>query len=140
MYPYKVGFISNSGAWFVLGFKYDEYIFVVENEINEYLPFAITAGNPDCRHTCVSMNVGKFDAGVLVKLVNHVAEVLDVVLHERKRILHRLVNRLVNVVIVSWIPVSAGLQFIAIRVTTCPEGDAPDSITTIGRVKQSTKQ
>ena len=98
----------------------------------DYSPFAVTAGDPDCSHALVSVNVGKFAAGDLVKLVNHVAEVLDVPL-VGERVLHWLV-------IIVIIPIPAVGQLYASIITTCPEGDVSDTFLTIGRVKQSTKQ
>ena len=107
--------------------------FKVELHFSDYSPVPVTAGNPDCRHALVSVNVGKFAAGDLVKLVNHVAKVLDVPLIG-ERVLHWLV-------IIVIIPISAVVQLYACIITTCPEGDVSDTfLTIIGRVLQSTKQ
>ena len=95
----------------------------------------MTAGNPDSCHTVISVDVGQFAADVIVKLVNHVADVLDIV---SELSLHGLVNSLIDEIRISFIPISAVLQFCAILITTCPEGDVSAPVTNIGRVNQST--
>ena len=100
-----------------------------------YSPVTITAGNPDSCHTVISMDVGKFAADILVKLVNHVANIPDIV---SELSLHGFVNSLIDEIRISFIPISAVLQFCAILITTCPEGDVSAPVTNIGRVNQST--